>query len=253
MASFILGKRDLRTRSRTTVADKKSKKGKSAAAQKLEALYKQDIENEEFDRDDEKDFLETDEATLNRKNEIDEGVGQHLVIQHLLNDVESNRYDFEGSQNLENIVTDEAMSKKEKKCCKRYDEMKKDFATMNDKVEQLGKEWKIVKRIIQRWGPQPGSSDEMDDENYDELPRFPLKKVKHVNLMYENINNPSYKKQLVSFTLFSTHGNACVEIDINHITNNHYRVIRLQNCVRLAGLPSRKMLATSLSASFHPN
>ncbi|XP_037046531.1 uncharacterized protein LOC119081601 [Bradysia coprophila] len=141
------------------------------------------IGDEQSEADDEKDLLKSNTVQFNlRKSENIEADMEQL--QDLADHFGTEKFnDKLNGQDLENFVITQPISKKEKKWGKRYDELKKDFGALNERFEQMVKEWRAVKSILNRCGPQPDSGDEMEDENYDELPRFPLKKVKHVTLM----------------------------------------------------------------------
>lgn len=103
------------------------------------------------------------------------------------------------NDHAEEGTIDYVLKEKEKKDSKRYNDLKKDVAAMNARIDPLIKEWQQIKSIIKRRGfVGPEVTDDDEDEEYDELPRLPLRKIKHILLMEDNIDNRAYKKQLVS-------------------------------------------------------
>lgn len=190
----------------------------SAAAQQLEMLYQYENRKNQFEYDDQL----SDDYQLNDENR--DGEEQTRALER--DDNVSDGYQSDVADGIQNqggvaggIQNDEAHpdqndvaaidyyrrkeKKREKRELERYNDLKKDFQAANTRIHQLSKEWKAVKSIVQRWGPQPSSDDE-DDEDYDELPLFPLKKFKQVILMQENIKSRVYKKQFVSLTLHTS-------------------------------------------------
>jgi hypothetical protein len=125
--------------------------------------------------------------------------------------------------------------KRREKERKRYEAIKQDVVAMNAKVDPLIREIKAIKSIIRRWDapPQPGTDEEDETDQFEELPPFPLKKRKSVLLMETNATaNRTYKKQLVSLNLYK------FECKLQHC----FIVFRLPSYVRLVELISRKML-----------
>lgn len=70
-----------------------------------------------------------------------------------------------------------------------------------------------MKSILQRYGRQDHSDDENDIEDYNELPRFPLKKMKHLILMEENLNNNIVRSNFIVYLLVYLYNNIIVLLD----------------------------------------
>lgn len=200
--------------------------GRSVAAQKLDMLYRYEqldneqsndesfdnepldnepVDNEPVDNEpnEHTDNEQFDNQSFNNQPFDNEPADYEQFDNGPLNnqsDDENNDQDCEDAPvSNQNVAVDQNAKKRERKENKRYNNLKKDLTETNQRMDMMMKEWRAVKKIIQRWGPHPDSDDEMDDEeNYDELPRLPLKKYKHIILMCENLENRSYKKQLVS-------------------------------------------------------
>jgi len=157
-----------------------------------------DIENQEVDdRDDfeipdhgEKQVLCADKISIVEQENSDQNRDENNDIPFNHEENDDIPVDREGNKSL----------KKESKICEG---LKKDMASMNDKIDPLIRDFKALKTTIKRWGSRPEFSTDDEIEDFNELPRLPLTKRKRVKLMEENArNNRAYQKQLVSETLY---------------------------------------------------
>lgn len=176
----------------------------SIAAQNLNALFEYENRENQLDFDEQWDNVSEINSEYRGAEEV--GVQQRDYVP---DDHQSDKEEVDDQQRDYNVRDgyqsdavangngrlEESRRKEERK---RYNDLKKDVQATNSRIDSLTKEWKAVKSIIQRWGPQPRSDEEGDIEDYNELPRLPLKKIKQIILMEENWKNDVYKKQLVS-------------------------------------------------------